>query len=77
MYKNLVFILIKIQRGYIHASLKYIDHIHSRDSLLLDKLGVDGDVPEDAFREDLEDSTSLFISMSRDPLDSFPPHQFG
>ena len=55
--------------------LESIDDIHGSDSLPLGVFGVGDSIPDDILKEDLEDSTSLLVDESRDPLDSSPPRQ--
>jgi hypothetical protein len=55
--------------------LEGVDHIHGSHSLPLGVLSVGDGIPDDVLKEYLEDSTSLFVDESRDPLDSSPPRQ--
>ena len=50
--------------------LESIDHIHSSDSLPLGMFSVGDSIPDDVLKENLENSTSLLIDQTRDPLDS-------
>ena len=50
--------------------LEGIDHIHGGDSLPLGVLSVGDSISDDVLQEDLQNSTSLLIDESRDPLDS-------
>ena len=50
--------------------LESIDNIHGSDGLPLGVFGVGDSIPDDILKENLEDSTGLFIDESRDTLDS-------
>ena len=50
--------------------LQGIDNVHGGDSLPLGVLSVGDGISDDVLQEDLENSTSLLIDESRDPLDS-------
>ena len=50
--------------------LESIDDIHGGDGLPLGVFGVGDGIPDDVLKENLEDSTGLFIDESRDTLDS-------
>ena len=50
--------------------LESVDHVHGGDSLPLGVLSVGDGISDDVLQEDLENSTSLLIDESRDPLDS-------
>ena len=52
-----------------------IDDIHSGDSLPLGVLGVGDGITDDVLKEDLEDTTGLFVDESRDSLDSTTTRQ--
>ena len=55
--------------------LEGIDHIHGGDGLPLGVLGVGDGVPDDVLKENLEDTTGLFVDESRDTLDSSTTRQ--
>ena len=50
--------------------LESVDDVHGGDSLPLGVLSVGDSISDDVLQEDLENSTSLLIDESRDPLDS-------
>ena len=50
--------------------LESVDHVHGGDSLPLGVLSVGDSISDDVLQEDLQNSTSLLIDESRDPLDS-------
>ena len=50
--------------------LESVDDVHGGDSLPLGVLSVGDSISDDVLQEDLENSTSLLIDKSRDPLDS-------
>ena len=50
--------------------LESIDNIHGSDSLPLGMFGVGDSISDDILKENLEDSTGLFIDEARDTLDS-------
>ena len=50
--------------------LQGVDDIHGSDSLSLSVFGVGDGVTDDVLKEDLEDTTGLFVDESRDTLDS-------
>ena len=50
--------------------LEGIDHIHGGDSLPLGVLGVSDCISDDVLKEDLEDTTGLFVDEARDTLDT-------
>ena len=50
--------------------LESVDHVHGGDSFPLGVLSVGDGISDDVLQEDLENSTSLLIDESRDPLDS-------
>ena len=52
-----------------------IDDIHGGDSLPLGVLGVGDGITDDVLKEDLEDTTGLFVDESRDTLDSSTSRQ--
>ena len=52
-----------------------IDDIHSGDSLPLGVLGVGDGITDDVLKENLEDTTGLFVDESRDSLDSTTTRQ--
>ena len=47
-----------------------IDDIHGGDSLPLGMLGVGDGITDDVLKEDLEDTTGLFVDEARDTLDT-------
>ena len=47
-----------------------VDNIHGSDSLPLSMLGVGDGVADNVLKEDLEDTTGLFIDETRDTLDT-------
>ena len=51
-------------------SLESIDHIHGSDGLPLGVLSVGDSISDDVLQENLQNSTSLLIDQTRDPLDS-------
>jgi hypothetical protein len=51
-------------------SLEGIDNIHGSDSLPLGVFGVGDSITDDILKEDLEDSSGLFIDEARDTLDT-------
>ena len=51
-------------------SLEGIDDIHGGDGLPLGVLGVGDGIPDDILKENLQDSSGLFIDESRNTLDS-------
>merc|ERR1719295_1467406 len=55
--------------------LEGINNIHGSDSLPLGVLGVGDSVPDDILKEHLQDSPSLLVDKTRDPLHSTPPGQ--
>ena len=50
--------------------LESVDDVHGGDSLPLGVLSVGDSISDDVLQEDLENSTSLLIDETRDPLDS-------
>ena len=50
--------------------LESVDHIHGGDSLPFGVLGVGNSVPDDVLQKDLQNSTSLLVDESGDPLDA-------
>ena len=50
--------------------LEGIDNIHGGNGLPLGMFGVGDSIPDDILKENLENSTSLLIDQTRDPLDS-------
>ena len=52
-----------------------IDDIHGGDSLPLGMLGVGDGITDDVLKEDLEDTTGLFVDESRDALDTTTTRQ--
>merc|ERR1719391_888391 len=52
-----------------------INNIHSSDGLPLGVLGVGDGVPDDILKEHFQDSPSLLVDETRDPLHSTPPSQ--
>ncbi len=52
-----------------------IDDIHGGDSLPLGVLGVGDGITDDVLKEDLEDTTGLFIDEARDALDTTTTRQ--
>ena len=55
--------------------LESVDHIHGGDSLPFGVLGVGNSVPDDVLQKDLQNSTSLLVDESGDPLDASPAGQ--
>ena len=55
--------------------LEGIDDIHSGDSLPLGVFGVGDGITDDVLKENLEDTTGLFVDESRDSLDSTTTRQ--
>ena len=51
-------------------SLEGIDDVHGGDRLPLGVLRVGDSVSDDVFKEDLEDSTGLFVDKARDTFDT-------
>ena len=51
-------------------ALQSIDDIHGSDGLSLGVLGVSDGISDDIFKEDLEDTTGLFIDEAGDTLDT-------
>ena len=51
-------------------SLEGIDDIHGGDGLPLGVLGVGDGIPDDILKENLQDSSGLFVDESRNTLDS-------
>ena len=51
-------------------TLEGIDNVHSSDGLPLGVFGVGDGITDDVLKEDLEDSTGLFIDQARDTLDT-------
>ena len=51
-------------------SLQSIDDIHGGDSLPLGMFSVGDSITDDVLKEDLEDTTGLFIDEARDTLDT-------
>jgi hypothetical protein len=51
-------------------SLQSIDNIHGGDSLPLGVFGVGDSITDDVLKEDLEDTSGLFIDEARDTLDT-------
>jgi hypothetical protein len=49
-------------------TLQGIDDVHGSDSLTTSVLRVGDRVPDDVLKEDLEDSTCLFVDETRDTL---------
>ena len=56
-------------------SLEGIDDIHSGDSLPLGVFGVGDGITDDVLKEDLEDTTGLFVDQARYTLDSTTTRQ--
>ena len=52
-----------------------IDDIHGGDSLPLGVLGVGDGITDDVLKEDLEDTTGLFVDEARDALDTTTTRQ--
>ena len=52
-----------------------IDYIHGGDSLPLGMLGVGDGITDDILKEDLEDTTGLFVDEARDTLDTTTTRQ--
>merc|ERR1719180_639803 len=55
--------------------LQGIHDIHSSDSLPLGMLSVSDRITDNILQEDLQDTPSLLIDETRDPLHSTPPSQ--
>merc|ERR550525_403270 len=55
--------------------LQGIHNIHSSDSLPLGMLGVGDSIADDILQEDLQNTPSLLVDETRDPLHSTPPGQ--
>merc|ERR1719228_1480125 len=55
--------------------LEGIHNIHSSDGLPLGMLSVGDGVPDDILQEHLQDTPSLLVDKTRDPLHSTPPGQ--
>ena len=51
-------------------ALERVDDIHGGDGLPLGVLGVGDGIPDDILKENLQDSSGLFIDESRNTLDS-------
>ena len=51
-------------------SLESIDHIHGGDSLPLGVLSVGDSVTDHVLKENLEETSGLFVNQTRDTLDS-------
>ena len=56
-------------------TLEGIDDIHGGDSLPLGMLGVGDGITDDVLKEDLEDTTGLFVDEARDTLDTTTTRQ--
>ena len=56
-------------------ALQSVDNIHGGDSLPLGVLGVGDGITDDVLKEDLEDTTGLFVDESRDTFDSSTSRQ--
>ena len=56
-------------------TLEGVDDVHGGDSLALGVLGVGDSVTDDVLQEDLENTASLLVDQTRDPLDTAPPGQ--
>ena len=54
----------------LSLTLQGIDDIHGGDSLPPGMLGVGYRVPDDILKEDLQDTTGLFVDKTRDTLDT-------
>ena len=50
--------------------LESVDHVHGSDGLPLGVLSVGDSISDDVLQENLQNSTSLLIDQTRDPLDS-------
>ena len=55
--------------------LEGIDDIHSGDSLPLGVFGIGDGITDDVLKEDLEDTTGLFVDQARDTLDTSTSRQ--
>merc|ERR1719347_2478091 len=55
--------------------LEGIHNIHSSNSLPLSMLSVSDSIPDDILKEHLQDTPSLLIDETRDPLHPTPPSQ--
>jgi hypothetical protein len=51
-------------------TLESIDDIHGSDSLTTSMLGVGDGITNDVLKEDLQNTTSLFVDQSRNTLDT-------
>ena len=51
-------------------TLQSIDDVHGSDGLSLGVLSVGDGISDDVLKEDLEDSTGLFVDEARDTLDT-------
>jgi hypothetical protein len=54
----------------LSLSLQGIDDVHGSDGLTAGVLSVGNGVTDDVLKEDLEDTTSLFVDQTRDTLDT-------
>ena len=54
----------------LSLTLEGVDDIHSGDSLTAGMLGVGDRVTDDVLKEDLEDTTGLFVDETGDTLDT-------
>lgn len=54
----------------LSLTLEGVDDIHSDDSLTTGVLGVGDRVTDDVLKEDLKDTTSLFVDETGDTLDT-------
>ena len=77
--KRAVWVLVELVKGLDLTSesvegttltLQSIDDIHGSDGLSLGVLGVSDGISDDILKEDLEDSTGLFVDEARDTLDT-------
>jgi hypothetical protein len=51
-------------------TLESIDDVHGSDSLTTSMLGVGDGITDNVLKEDLQDTTSLFVDQSRNTLDT-------
>ena len=56
-------------------TLEGVDDVHGSDSLPLGVLGVGDGISDDVLKEDLEDTTGLFVDEARDTLDTTTTRQ--
>ena len=56
-------------------TLEGVDDVHGGDGLPLGVLGVGDGISDDVLKEDLEDTTGLFVDEARDTLDATTTRQ--